>query len=318
MSNATSPEPTLQDSLIDLAARGGQPRKGEFQRVPWDDLWAAAGSLTPEEDPHGGKLCSWWKSEGRRDSAASRLHMEDQASLLRDAASILVEAVAPEGNWLGACFMGEAAPRREPWRGRARLTMASPRGVGLEGPRALVVSALWAPEVIDARGLRAVARAAVGLEPGPAALLALARARVACGAADAAIHALDRARHELGESGNDDRIAERIERCRIVALELRGDLHAALAGICALRSSDRAVIQLGLALAFAVGRRDLVETFVGQLGETPADPSIIALLAPRTRLWQVDANARIDRGAVRVLGLADPALAATRIARLFA
>lgn len=289
--------------LVDLAARGGDPVEVDGRPVPWTDLWGAAGSFDPF--PRGASRCAWRRA--RRDAALWRVHRIEQARLLAEAAQ-LVLAADPA---LGARWLGASVGSWDVWRGRARRELSLARASGVGAPRALLVACLWSPRLIGVDGARALARAAVALDPSPNALLALARARVLDDAVDAALDALASARRALGPY--DVGLADLLERCRLLALERRGDLSAALAALGCLDDVDPALGQLALGLALGLDQPPEVERWATRLVGAPADPELLTALARRVAAWRPG----LARRPVAAFALGDGRRAAGSVAGLF-
>jgi hypothetical protein len=198
------------------AARGGVSSSGFDIDVPvaWPVLRQAAGIF----DPMAGvrRLHGLWRGprrDERRDAALLRVHRVEQAWLLREfMGMVLGELSAGESD---AYPISGAGLSWQAWRARARRELALAQTGGLAVARELLVATLWHPSFHGPDGAVALARAAVGLDPGAKGLCGLARARLAADAPVAALAAAERAREECGP---DEPLPPGLELCQVRAL----------------------------------------------------------------------------------------------------
>lgn len=290
--------PHRVECLIHSAFHGGLEFPGTTD-FSWDEMYLAAGAFDPYL--RGSIQTSARALRERRDSALDRVHHTEQSRLL-------VEAACHAWSAAGGLGLPQASTSFAVWRQEARNELVLTHNAGLAAPRALIVASLWSPELIGAAGARELAKAAVALDPGPASLIALAYARLSSGDSEACLRALECARSRADAEERRD-----LERCRLLALAERGDLHAALAGVACFDSPDEVLACLGFGLALAIGDRGQIQERARVLGAQLADTEVLDPLADRASRW-IDPEARVDEEAQAFAG-GDPTLASTQIAR---
>ena len=250
----------------------------------WQQLWSAAALRDPfRRDVFACELR--WE---RRDSALWHVHRREQARLLAEVVLLLASAL-PDG---AGIWFAPSPVRWDAWRARARAELCLAHSSGIPAPRALLIACLWRPGWIGIDGISAMARAAVALEPAAGSFLALARSRILGGEASGALAALDRALRVVGPS--EVGLASALERCRLVALESRGDLKAALAAIGCLQRrlqqagqpwDDLALDYLGLGLALVLADEEGAQAYASNLDRHSSQPHLLRALELRVARW---------------------------------